>query len=326
MYTSVYLRVEQDLDSTIMTVYTFVKYHPGFTGNIYLITKQPVEEIVEILASIYSKCEFLKPGLECKQMMLNNKNIADITGKIFKKPTNDFSISHTPLAPTKLAIVCYVYYPEYFQQMYNYVCKLSDTLSETIDMYVYICDINSINDANRILANSTNNNVNIVLQWTQNRGRDVRSFLDFINKGLYKQYDMICKIHTKKTTYLHDNWREEYLKQLLEPVHYEKHKQQLHDTNKGICSVDMFKIQERHVLQNQNYNQLNVLNSIIELDLIHTKVYNFYAGTMFWCTASFCENIHNSIDLSQHNELFEQEPIKNDGTLAHAWERAFWLL
>jgi len=326
MYTSVYLRVEEDLDSTVMTVFTFIKYHPSFDGSIYIISKDPVDEIVELITSIYPKCEFINPGKECKQMMVDNKNIEDITGKVYKKPISNFSIKPTNTTQTKLAVVCYVYYTEFFQQMYNYVCKLSDSLSEPIDVYVYICDINSINDANKILANATNTNVNIILQWTQNRGRDVRSFLDFISKNLYKKYDLICKIHTKKTTYLHDNWREEYLDQLLSPEQYKKHRQQLYDTPKGICSIDLFKIQERHVVQNQNYNQLNVLNSIVELGLKHTKIYSFHAGTMFWCTASFCENIHNKIDLVQHSKLFEQEPIENDGTLAHAWERAFWLL
>lgn len=324
MNSAVYLRHDHDDDMTVVTIYTYVKNNPLYTGDIYIISDHVDESVKSLVSQVYSKCKYIKPGADCKHMLKLHKHAKDITGRVF----NDVSIKNiTDSKDIRIAIVCYVYYPEFFQEMYNHVVKLSQYVNDSIDMYVYLCDVNSTNTAVQMIKNTrAEYNVNIILNWTQNRGRDVRSFLNFISNSWYKSYDMICKIHTKKTTYLHDNWREFYLERLLKPENYSKYNNCLNNTDTGITGVSKFEIREKHISTNINYKNLKFLDTKIKLNINNMKVYKFHAGTMFWCTSNYCEHIKNSLDLREHDKLFEEEPIKSDGTLAHAWERAFWLL
>ena len=328
-FNDVYLRNEDDEDQTIVTIYTYLKHNPSFTGKIYIISKHSLRnDTYEILEELYDNIIVIKPGLECKKMMMSGQNLDDITGNIYTDLSQAKGSNTETDVKLKIAVVCYVYYVEYFAEMYNQVDRLSKHLNRGIDMYVYVCDTNSAQQVTDLMnLQNPKSKVNILLQWVKNKGRDVRSFLKFIDSGNYKNYDLICKIHTKKTTYLHDNWREVYLERLLSPEDYDKHAGNLIENTQGISSVDKFKIQEKHVVTTLNYKSLKILSNLIPLKVNHMKTYTFCAGTMFWCTQAYCNHIKESInDLSNHIEQFPDEPIKNDGTLAHAWERAFWLL
>lgn len=322
----VYLRHDDnDHDHTVVTVYTYLKCNPEYSDNIYIIRENDIEsQTVDVLNQIYNKLIYISPGLECKQMILSNKNCTDITGRVFQDLS--FSPSDTSTNTKKIAIVCYVYYIEYYQNIYNHVNKLSQSIGP-IDLYIYLCDTNSVDHAATIIENqSPGSQVNIMLNWVENKGRDVRSFLMFINSNNHTKYDFICKLHTKKTTYLHDQWREVFLTRLLGLDDFESHVATLTEKTSGISSVNKFEIQEKHVVTNNNYDQLKHLSNKLDMNIKHMHRYKFIAGTMFWCTKAYCDNIKKSVDLNEQIISFPNEPIMSDGTLAHAWERAFWLI
>lgn len=323
---AIYIRHTDDVDHTVVTLYTFIKYVPDFTGKVFIIAEDLPVDIVNIINDIYANVTIIKPGAECKNMLIEYKDVLDVTGKIFEHPPIPDDVDVDDWKP-KIAVVAYVFYTEYYQEIYNHVVKLSNSLKIDIDLHVYLCDINSVSTGQQILTNQDRgSNVNVILNWTANKGRDVRSFLNFIKNKTYKGYDLICKVHTKKTTYLHDNWREVYLDRLLSPDSYKQHVDNFSKNGVQISSVTKFEIHEKHVNINNNYESLRQLCSELKVKLNHMGRYKFHAGTMFWCTSKFCEKIDNSIDLKTHVETFPNEPIKNDGTLAHAWERVFWLL
>jgi len=316
-----------DDEQTLVTLYTY-KVYSQLSHEVYIICDSITEHVKEAIISIEPDVNFLSPGPECKKLLVGEKECYDITGVVYSDNItytehNNITIdTHKP----KLAVVCYVFYPQYYQEMYNHVHNLSESLNSRIDLYVYFCDVNSANDMKRLLKNQTpNSKVNIILISTKNTGRDVRSFLMFVKQKYYKQYDYICKIHTKKTTYLHDKWRQSYLQQLLEPSEYQSHESRLKAKPNMISSVEKFRVYEKHIHTNVNYSYLERLNKTFKLELNFNCSFSFYAGTMFWCTKNYCNVIDHTISQSDVDS-FESEPIKNDGSLAHAWERVFSLL
>lgn len=316
-----------DDEQTLVTLYTYNLYSK-LSYDVYIICESVSEKVKEAILSINSNVKFIQPGKDCKLLLTGEKECYDITGVVYSKHVkyDEHQDITTDVFKPKLAVVCYVFYPQYYQEMYNHVNSLSENLNTKIDLYVYFCDVNSANDMKRILKNQTpNSKVNVILTSTKNTGRDVRSFLMFIKQKHYKQYDYICKIHTKKTTYLHDNWRQTYLQLLLEPPEYKAHEHKLKVKPNVISSVEKFRVHEKHIHTNVNYSYLEQLNKKFKLGLNFNCSFSFFAGTMFWCTKDYC-NILDKVVSESDIYKFEPEPIKNDGSLAHAWERAFCLL
>lgn len=324
-----YKNIDED-DMAVVTLYSYITNVRERADKIAIVYDNISETMQEALLSIHD-VQFVKLGKECKKLLNNYPNNVDITGLVFE-PTRESTCSKDRTDMTtnpveyRIAVVCYVFYTEFYQQMYNYVHNLSSHLNRQIDMYVYYCDVNSAATLKRMLVNRTaGSKVNVIATYTQNTGRDVRTFLKFIKQKLYLNYDYICKIHTKKTTYLTDDWRGIYLDRLLEPAEFKNHIKKLDHTPLKISSVDKFKVHEKFNYSNINYKHLSNLNKKLNLQLTFNNSYVFYAGTMFWCTPAWCENIDNIID-DTHTDNFEQEPIRDDGSLAHAWERTFSII
>ena len=302
---------KNDVELVTVALYTFVKNLLQPTDHIYIIYKQEIEDFDKNILLKLHPVKFITPGKQVKDTLSSYTNHLDITGKIFSKINSD-----------KTAVVVYVYYYEHWQEIYNNVKRLSEY--EPVDVYVYLSNTCSSKHAAHIMNCEQNNRLKIFLSWTKNNGRDVRSFLMFIKNKHYLSYSKICKIHTKKTTYLDQNWRSNYLNDLLSPEHVEDHWYKLKHGHR-VSSLDRYIIHEKHVATNTNYKNMCKLIDITGMKLKPHDRYTFHAGTMFWCTREMCELIDSLID-GNHLEEFEQEPIGNDCTLAHAWERMFSLL
>lgn len=306
-----YVYHDNDFDKTLVTVYSYTRAHRGTGTPLTIIerTELPTTDR-EALASICD-INYLKPGAPLQRFMTAEQQTLDITDQVF---------DYTDIP--RIAIVVYVYYIEFWQEIYNYISLLA--ADKNVDIFVYMCTTNNTLDAKKILQPANyNSNTNIILNWTGNKGRDVRSFLTFVKHQHYKKYDYICKIHTKKTTYLHDNWRTAYLDQLLTPRFAEQHIKTIEHNKTKISSCKEFLIYERFVTSNANYKSLLMLSKILNVQI--PIKYDFFAGTMFWCSSEYCERLDDMLDLG-HLSQFEPEPIKNDGDLPHAWERIFNLI
>ena len=326
-------------DETIVTLYTYVNNeNTSVDVTVYILceTKNITSEFEQALNSIHPVV-FVNRGTECKKYLSRHKRHIDITGKTFiniiagSTKTEATSTAKLPEPEQKkIAIVGYIFYPEYFTSMYNHAARLAKENNTVIDFYFYLCDTNSSKHMAKIFIDHTHNHkcnkhVNLIGSWCKNKGRDVRPFLSFITNGYYKKYDLICKIHTKKTTYLHPEWRDTYLERLLHPNEFSKHIDKLTINKVGITSIDMFKIEDVHNASSSNYISLGKLFQFLKLPLKEFQKFSFIAGTMFWCDKNYCRKVDEKID-AQHLECFPNEPITDDGTLAHAWERAFWMI
>lgn len=311
----IYITCDRDHDykSAIVSLYTFIKYKQHSDDNFYIIYNDDIPQNTrDIMVTLTSgNVKFLPSGPEVKRLLTSYMQCIDITDKIFDISTGE-----------KTAVVAYVYYYEHWMEIYNHVKKLSE--HTPIDLHVYMCTACNSTQSKHIMNCHQTEDLKIYFNWTKNNGRDVRSFLSFIKNKQYIKYDKICKIHTKKTTYLDDNWRSIYLQRLLSPDYVEDHWYKLkHGHN--ITSVDKYIIHEKHMSSAINYHNMCKLISLLDLKLPNMGRYSFYAGTMFWCSNRLCKFIDKQIDES-HLAQFEEEPIKNDGSLAHAWERVFSLL
>lgn len=312
MEKTVYLHYK-DHEQNLATIFTYCKYH-SLPDTIYIVHNDasiPRKHLTDYLHICNVKI-LTYQQLESK---LNSQSNVDITGKIFDQSV----VSHT-----EIAIVVYVYYTEYMSEILSHIESLSE--HNNVDLYIYLCTENSVKEAKKLFYKCDSiPNVNLIFNWTVNSGRDIRSFLKFIQSGHHKKYKYICKIHTKKTTYLDTEWRSNYLYGLLEYIQAKKHWKALDKDPTKCTSVSKYTINEKMNSSNNNHKCIKKLAQILKLKHKNQQVYTFYAGTMFWVTSLYCDNLQKHIT-KNIIEDFETEPIGNDGTMAHAWERIFSLI
>lgn len=309
----VYITCNGDSNHRDVTVslYTYLKFVGLPEEHIYIICKQEFSDKNKQILQALGNVTFISPGNDVKKLYMTYKQCVDITGKLY-----------TSRDGKKTAIVVYVYYYEYWHEIYNYIKILSETIP--VDVHVYLCNNCSSLQAKHIMNCEQTDNLKLIFNWTDNKGRDVRSFLSFIKNKHYLCYDKICKIHTKKTTYLDDNWRSTYLSRLLSPIDVNNIWSKInHGYN--LYSVEKYLIHEKHTSTMVNYKNICKLVDQLNIDLKPLSRYKFFAGTMFWCNYNLCKYIDSKINIT-NLEDFETEPIKSDGSLAHAWERVFNLI
>lgn len=221
------------------------------------------------------------------------------------------------------AVVVYVYYTEFLREICEHVKKYNE--HTPVDVYFYVCGQScvGIDIKANIAEYLINASIKYNVEFVPNKGRDVYSFLLFIKNNLYKNYKYICKIHTKKTTYLGPTWRTDYLKTLLDP-NDDAIANNHHD--QGIAQVSKYMILEKLTQRNPNWESVQHLASLMSINIPIGTICIFNAGTMFWCDNRYCTRLHKLIYDIDILNIFPDEPISQDGTAAHAWERLFWLI
>lgn len=162
------------------------------------------------------------------------------------------------------------------------------------------------------------------LQVTENRGRDVLPFLRIFPAVCAEGFDLVVKVHTKKSSHRADGdtWRRAMLEALLRPDVLERSiKAFTSDPSLAIIGPD------GHFLSIIKYiggNRTTVLSIGSHLGLTEQQVLEagFFAGTMFMARGAALQPI---IDLNFQDGDFEAEDGQVDCTLAHALERAMML-
>lgn len=162
------------------------------------------------------------------------------------------------------------------------------------------------------------------LQVAENRGRDVLPFLRILPVLRAEGFDLVVKVHTKKSSHRADGdiWRRAMLEALLRPDVLERSIRAFaSDPSLGIVGPD------GHFLSIANYiggNRPAVLSIGSRLGLAEQQVLaaGFFAGTMFMARGEVLQPI---IDLNFKDADFEAEDGQVDGTLAHALERCMML-
>jgi lipopolysaccharide biosynthesis protein len=158
-----------------------------------------------------------------------------------------------------------------------------------------------------------------------NMGRDIAPFLYLYQKGLFDPYDVCLKIHGKKSSYSTqgDNWRKAILSELLRDTNSTAQILEKFRANKIglICNSGDYVTDPRH--WGSNFSLVNNLLLTLGIPVQKLEDINFVAGSMFWFNPRSLTQLN---DLQLLNYGFENEPIREDGSLAHAFERIFTII
>jgi len=217
--------------------------------------------------------------------------------------------------------LCIVLHVFYIDVVYEFVDLIKNIL-EPVDIFITTPFESFIPDLINIFEPLCFN-LNIYL--IENRGRDIKPFVDLFRTGTLSKYKAGLKLHTKKSKYsLKGNfWRSQILngligdsKKVLDITYLIK------TENCGIVGV------QKYFLTNESFwgaNKKNVESIMKLLESQESRKHHlgFFAGSMFWFNPS-AFNILNKF--KDEEIIFEEECGAQDGTIAHAFERIFGLI
>ncbi len=228
--------------------------------------------------------------------------------------------THTTLKKNvTVAVVLHLYYLDLLEEILDYL----KNIKRTYHLYIttpFEADVpNILNILHAYKQTST-------IMLIENKGRDVAPFLNLYRSGALDNYDAVLKLHSKKSTY-DKAWGKFWRAQLYEalcgsPQIAEKSIALLETQQAGMVGPEKYFIKQWGDFKNQK-NVLNILSaSQLPCPKDETE-FGFFAGTMFWFSPKALKRIHTLPALAFE---FAPEAKKQDGTLAHAWERLFSLL
>jgi len=219
----------------------------------------------------------------------------------------------------KVAVVVHLYYLDLLEEILGYL----ENILEPFDLFIttpFEADIW------QILNSLDRRGQSVTILLGENRGRDVGPFIALCRSGMLNAYEAVLKLHSKKSRYSDQGsfWR----KQLYEPLCDNsmtvlRTLALLRNGEVGIVGPGHF------FLSHDNYWGANraALSRILKGAGIDVTAegpeLGFFAGTMFWFVPDALRDIQR---IPGAVVDFEPEAGKQDGTLAHAWERAFCLL
>lgn len=157
---------------------------------------------------------------------------------------------------------------------------------------------------------------------TENRGRDVRPWLRLHLQGAFEGYDLVCKIHTKRSPHRDDGdqWRQHLLSGLLGTA---ERIAALLTALRSDPTIGLAGPSEALIAGNDHRWQGSCGAALLKLRTILGWSQNderkpFFAGTMFWFRPAALKEFTHHPEILDH---FPEEMGQTDGTLAHAIER-----
>ncbi|MEL7626161.1 MAG: rhamnan synthesis F family protein [Anaerolineaceae bacterium] len=215
------------------------------------------------------------------------------------------------------AAIFHIFYPD----LYETIVEAAQSLGDSCDYYVTIPE-----DQIELIATISQQFPETRILPVQNRGRDILPFLEILERILPLNYDLLIKIHTKKTLHRADgtSWRQDVYHKLLGSSELVATIRNAfsEDSNLGILGA------KGHVLDSRFYMGGNrrIVEDLITRTNLKTRqplAFPFVASTMFWARPKVFTPL---IDANITAEEFPEEPLPADGTMAHALERFFGLL
>lgn len=216
----------------------------------------------------------------------------------------------------RIAVVVHIFYADLADEF----CASLSNIIEPFDVYIttpFDRDIPELINRFARIASS------VTIAACENRGRDIGPFVSLLRTGALNPYVAVLKLHSKKSRYSPngDQWRSNILAALIGTSY------------KVLCSVDLVSRSNVGLVGPHDYyltneafwgsNQDRVRRLVTRMKAAPGRIscdLGFFAGSMFWfkpAALSFLQELPTS-------ELdFEPENGAQDGTLAHAIERAF---
>ena len=220
-------------------------------------------------------------------------------------------------------IILHLYYEDLIDLIF---LKYLVSIQEFADLIVTVRPDINVDSLKRIKTIFSN----VFFIRTDNRGRDIRPFLQALRFANDLQYKYVCKLHTKKSLHRVDGsrWRDELFDRLIRSsAHVEK-------------IIDRLKTQQHlgllapvGCITNLSDGPINIgnrkwLDRLFERldmsELSNSYDTQFPAGSMYWARVAALEHLldENVFNLGD----FELEAGQLDGTLAHSVERVIGLV
>jgi lipopolysaccharide biosynthesis protein len=214
-----------------------------------------------------------------------------------------------------MAVIVHAFYGEILKEMLEHLSENSK-----ISCKLFVTSPQEKEDEiNEVLKNS---NINFEFFATENRGRDVLPFLKISRIAIDRGFRLILKLHTKKSDHrmTASIWRKEIFEALL-PQKSRDRIIDIFNNNQNIGILGP----AGHIVPMSLYYGINAkgvgyLCRQLGVDTRELQSMNFVAGSMFYIRM---EALLPLLNLNMPDTIFETEAGQLDGTMAHAYERAF---
>lgn len=220
-----------------------------------------------------------------------------------------------------IAIVIHLFYLDLLDEILDYL----DNITDPFEIFIstpFEADIPVILDT----VDYRKKYVTIIL--TKNQGRDVGPFISLFQTGLLDKYEVVLKLHSKKSKYSEQGilWRHRIYTSLCgNSLTVLKSIDLLRRKGCGLIGPSRYFLTHPDFWGANQNNLMIILRSCgIKPEVCKDLELAFFAGTMFWFQPSALASIHQCRSVA--TLCFEPEGGEQDGLLAHAWERAFCLL
>jgi len=239
------------------------------------------------------------------------------------KEANSFSTSDMKYQPelipeepiSELAIVIHAFHLDVFKEILDYLKKI-----EGVPFKIFVTSpANITKTINTLLATNSFEYNSIPVE---NRGRDILPFLKMLPYVVNDGYQVILKIHTKKSDHRRTGqlWRNDLYNKLLKKTAIAR-AIQIFNTDLSIGLIGAHgHIVPMHLYYGANANRVERMCTAMGVESSQLTNLNFPAGSMFFARKQALIPILN---LNINPGDFEDEKGQKDGTMAHAMERAF---
>lgn len=215
----------------------------------------------------------------------------------------------------KVAVVAHVFYPALLPEILQCHRNVSLAVGERVPLL-----ITTNFDQSTYISELLSDMPEATVFAFENRGRDIAPFVSLLNTGAFEQFDVILKVHAKKSPHLKtgDLWRRLLLTGLSGNVpQAQKAILQFTDSHTGLVGWSpSFRVRLR--FWNRNAERVNEL--LKRMTPTPLPTIGFFEGSMFWFRPSALKELRG---LALTSAEFEPEPSDVDGNLHHAVERFF---
>lgn len=204
------------------------------------------------------------------------------------------------------AIILHLFYPELVEEFGRRLAGLK------MDIWITVVDLSILPLVQRHFPCAN------ILR-VANRGRDVAPFLSTLRKIRTHGYDLVLKLHSKRSPHRvdGDRWRQEILSHLL-PDDFDIDRLSKEILSTADIGMIAPKAHRHSIAEHMGSNQYHIARLERLTGFVTTSEDRFVAGSMFWFRPSALDVL---LDASIQPGDFEFEQGQLDGTLAHAMER-----
>lgn len=225
--------------------------------------------------------------------------------------------------PQKIAAVIHLFYPDLSKEIIGYLKNIP------IPFDIFLSTTKDAKDTLLQEFSDVFGEQHVTVKAVENIGFDIAPLLVDFNH-VYKEYDLICKIHGKKSLHNpgHNDWREYLLQNLLGSQEQVKTiiSYMINDPTLGLILPETYPgvlAYNQEDPWRNNWSICREFGKRLDLKLERDMKLDFPSGSMFWFKPAALDQLF-SLGLTRQD--FGNGEIKLDGTLAHAIERLFLLI